>query len=147
MNWGSKIAVVFSGFVLFIIGMVGICMKQDDIHLVTEKYYEKEIAYQEQIDIENNTLALQEKPYLEYATAKNIVTVFYPEAFKNSDIKGNILFFRPADAKKDFTVPVTTDNVRQEISVADLDKGLWRIKMEWTSADKTYFLEERLVLQ
>ena len=146
MSWGSKIAVVFFGFVIFIIGMVTISMKQKDIHLVTEKYYEKEIAYQEQIDHQRNTLALKEVPLIAYIKDYGLVKFTYPDHFHSSSVSGTILFFRPSDARKDFTVPVKPDEHPQEVSVTGLEKGLWKIKMEWTSADKTYYLEEKLVV-
>lgn len=122
-------------------------MKQEDIHLVTEKYYEKEIAYQDQIDIETNTAGLKEVPLINYAQDNALVTVQYPSHFKSGNITGNILFFRPSDANQDFTVLLQADQAQQQkVSVANLDKGLWKIKMEWTSVGKKYYLEERLIV-
>lgn len=147
MNWGHKITLVLVAFVLLIMSMVTICMKQKDIFLVSDKYYEKEIAYQQQIDIEKNTAALKEKPVMDYRKEDQKVTFTYPEDFKHADVSGNIVFFRPADATKDFTIPLKNDSINgQAVSVAHLDKGLWRVKMEWTSAEKTYYLEEKLVV-
>lgn len=148
MNWGFKIGIVFVGFVVFMISLVTICMQQKDIHLVTENYYEKEIAYQNQIDNETNTAALKDEvPEITYAKENGIVTVRYPAGFSDGRVTGNILFFRPSDAGKDFSVPLKADQSQQQnVSVADLEKGLWKIKMEWSTVGKKYYLEERLVV-
>ena len=49
MDWGKGILLTIIAFVAFIMTLVVISVKQDDIHLVTENYYEKEIKYQDQI--------------------------------------------------------------------------------------------------
>ena len=148
MNWGFKIGIVFVSFVVFMISMVTICMRQKNIHLVTENYYEKEIAYQDQIDNEANTAALKEEvPEISYAKENGVVTVRYPAAFSDTSIKGSILFFRPSDANQDFAVPLKASAYgQQEVSVANLTKGLWKIKMEWSAIGKNYYLEESLVV-
>jgi len=148
MNWGYKISIVFAGFVALIITLVVISMTQKDIHLVTEKYYEKEIAYQDQIDIEQNTADLIEKPVIKYQKENQLVVFQYPEQFNQEKITGKILFYRPSNANKDFTVNVSSDqHSMQQILVGHLEKGLWKVKMEWTSGSDKYYLEEKLVLK
>lgn len=147
MNWGFKIGIVFVSFVALMVSMVTICMRQKNIHLVTENYYEKEIAYQDQIDSETNTAALKAVPKIEYAKESGMLTVHYASMAPGDAPTGNILFFRPSDAKQDFSVPLKMDQLQQQkISVADLEKGLWKIKMEWAAVGKKYYLEERLVV-
>lgn len=147
MNWGYKIGILFASFVVLIIGLVTICVRQDDIFLVSEKYYEKEIAYQQQIDIEQNTAELKEKPSMAYKKEGQIVTFNYPEDFKDRKVSGTILFFRPSDATKDFSIPLKRDlDSQQSVSVASLEKGLWRVKMEMAADNKKYYFEERLVV-
>jgi nitrogen fixation protein FixH len=148
MNWGYKISIVFAGFVILIITLVVISMRQKDIHLVTERYYEKEIAYQDQIDIEKNTAALDQKPKIEYQKGDQIIAFTYPDHFYQENVKGKILFYRPSDAGKDFTVPVNSGiEGTQKISIGHLEKGFWRIKMEWVADSEKYYIEEKLVIQ
>lgn len=146
MNWGNKIAIVFGVFIVLIVTLVTICMRQKDIHLVAENYYEKEIAYQDQIDIERNTASLGEVPLIVYTQKNDVVTVKYPAGFKEAGIRGSMLFFRPSDANQDFTVALNTANDEQIVPVADLEKGFWKIKMEWTAADRKYYIEEKLIV-
>lgn len=144
MNWGYKIAILFIGFVVFMVGMVTICFRQNDIHLVEKQYYEKEIAYQNQINIETNTALLKNPPLIRYHHDSQTVSVEYPQSTGIEE--GSILFFRPSDASKDFVVTVRPEGGKQAIPVGHLQKGFWRVKMEWTDASKKFYLEEKIVV-
>ena len=147
ISWGLKIAILFSAFVGLIITMVVISMNQKDIHLVTENYYEKEIAYQDQIDSERNTASLVSIPVVTYYKDNNKITIIYPEQFKVGPATGSIHFFRPSDANQDFILPINFNpDLEQSIPIGSLQKGLWKIKMEWTAGQQKYYMEERLVL-
>lgn len=147
MNWGYKIALVFIGFVILMVSLVTICMRQKDIHLVEDQYYEKEIAYQQQIDIEQNTAALLEPPTIEYIKEDHAITVHHPLVAAGHLSEGSILFFRPSDAKQDFVVPLHINaQGDQVIPTGHLAKGLWKVKMEWTTASEKFYLEKKLVL-
>jgi hypothetical protein len=146
MSWGTKIAIIYGGFVAFIIGMVVLCVKQDDIHLVSKEYYKEEIAYQDQIDKLTNTQQLHGQMGFQYEGNEQKVEFFFPKSL--SDASGEILFFRPSDARKDVKVAVQMDaNGRQVVPVANLDKGLWKVKVKWAARDKEYFSEETLIIQ
>lgn len=146
MNWGTKIAIAYVGFVAFIIAMVVLCIKQDDIHLVSKDYYKEEIAYQDQIDKLTNTQKLHGQMGFQYEGEQQKVDFFFPKSL--ADASGEILFFRPSDARKDTRMPVQMDEAgHQVVSVAHLDKGLWKVKVKWSANDKDYFSEETLIIQ
>ena len=48
-NWGTKIGLFYSSFVLFILGMIFLS-SQEQYDLVTEDYYAAEINFQSTID-------------------------------------------------------------------------------------------------
>lgn len=147
MNWGYKIALVFIGFVGLMVSLVIICFRQKDIHLVEEQYYEKEIAYQEQINIQQNTVTLVAPPTIKYIKENQAVTIHHPLLSTGAFPEGSILFFRPSDAAMDFVVPLFINEMgNQVIPIDHLEKGLWKVKMEWTTASKKFYLEEKLVL-
>ena len=58
MNWGNKIAIAYSSFVIFMVILVISCVKQNGIFLVSEDYYKQEIQYQDRIDNISNTRQL-----------------------------------------------------------------------------------------
>lgn len=146
MNWGYKIALIYGGFMMFVISMVTICIKQDDIHLVSKEYYKEEIAYQDQIDKLTNAQQLHGQMGFQYIGEKQVVEFFFPKVL--SDVSGEILFFRPSDARKDLKVPVKMDESgKQVVPVSQLDKGLWKVKIKCTANGKEFFNEQVLVVQ
>ena len=145
MNWGKKIAIVYLSFVGFMGFLVWNCLQQDDIHLVSKDYYQKEIDYQKDIDQMNNTNQLSTQLKFEYMSEKQIVKLVFPKESIGSN--GKINFYRPADARKDFTVKLEITNTEsQSIPVANLDRGLWVVKVFWNKDSKGYYKEEKMTL-
>src|SRR4051794_3243412 len=127
MNWGYKIALVYGGFAAFMIGLVVLCVSQTDIHLVSPDYYKEEITYQNQIDQLQNAHQLKERLQFHYEAPQQVLQLHFP-AF--ADRRGEILFFRPSDARKDLKMAVRTDSQgNQAIPVGQLVKGLWKVKV------------------
>jgi hypothetical protein len=145
MNWGHKIAILYSGFAAFIIGMVVICVRQTDIHLVSPEYYKEEIAYQTQIDRLNNAKQLKQPLQLTYQAQSGVVQVQFPVTAP--DLSGSIVFFRPSDAHQDVRVTVQPNAAGQQtIPVSKLSKGLWKVKINWSQGGKDYLQEQTLVI-
>ncbi|MEM6524493.1 MAG: FixH family protein [Bacteroidota bacterium] len=143
MNWGTRIVVTFIAFVGVIITMVVISMKQD-IHLVAKDYYVQELAYQDQMDRISNSNELNElKPLVNYDAVNKRITLSTPDG-KNLD--GTIYFFRPSDARLDKKYTIQLVNGKQVFSSDDLDKGLWRVKVNWKDQDKEFYTEKVLIL-
>jgi len=141
MSWGYGITFLYLGFVAFIITLV-ITTFQHDVNLVAKDYYKKEIAYQEEIDKQKNTLEAPEK--IQFTKQEGKLGIIFPEETK----KGEIHFFRPSDYKKDFKMHINLDAQSQQwIATNALEKGLWRVKIDWTSEGKNYFVEERIIVK
>jgi len=61
INWGTAIVLVFVGFISFILFFV-VKMNTNEKYehdLVTEEYYKKELAFQKEIDAEQNAKNLK----------------------------------------------------------------------------------------
>lgn len=145
MNWGKKIALVYLSFVAFMGFMVWKCLQQKDINLVSEDYYQKEIAYQNNIDQMNNTNQLSKELTFNYKSDSQQIMLDFPKESIGST--GEINFYRPSDAKKDFALKLDIANTEsQSIPVASLDKGLWVVKVSWNKDGKGYYKEEKMVL-
>lgn len=138
MSWGKWIVVAFVLFAMFIGVLVTISMRQD-VDLVAADYYQKELAYQDQIDRLNNTNALGSKPRLEIQEGKYL-TIYFPEM--NIE-KGQVHLFRPSDSQMDqrFTLRASSDSV-QQFTLKAVERGMYKVKLEWTMAGKEYFMEE-----
>lgn len=145
MNFGHKIGIVYTLFVIFMITLVTLCVKQKDISLVSNDYYKQEIAYQAEIEKQRNAEQLTTPVEISYAGEKQQVSISFPAEQKGA--VGKVKFYRPSDAKKDFTVDLALQqNTVQNIEVNKLVKGLWVVKIEWEKAGKVYQTEEKLVL-
>ena len=138
MNWGNKIVLTFFVFVSIIITMVVISMKQD-VFLVSEDYYDKEIKYQSQIDKMN----LTSNEGATVAISKNEDKVQFD--FSDVPEKREIHFFRPSDATKDFKVEVMKEK-RQSLSKTNLGKGYWKMKISWSANGNDYYTEKSIVI-
>jgi len=141
MNWGKGILLVFVGFGAIIFTMVGICMKQDDIHLVTKHYYEEEINYQDQIEKASNA-ALLDQEVLKYDVSSGVLQVYLQEG-----AKGTLWLFRPSDARMDQKIDFTFENGESKsIDLKELQRGYWRVKIAWSHRGKEFYEEKKINL-
>ncbi|UCS93013.1 FixH family protein [Echinicola marina] len=141
MNWGNSIVLVFVVFAAIVFTMVGICIKQDDIHLVTENYYEAEIKYQEQIEKVSNAALLSEK-VMDYDPSEKELNIHLDDG-----VKGTVWLFRPSDARLDQEFNFEIDQSEEKkISLNKLEQGYWKVKIAWTNAGKEYFEELKISL-
>jgi hypothetical protein len=146
MNWGYRIVVVYIAFVLGI-GYLVYRTSQESVDLVSDKYYEKGVQYQDQIDREANVKNSHLNLQAVYNKTAGTYTIQFPKGAKGKSIDGNIHFFRPDNSHLDFTVNANPDtNLIQQISTAKLTKGLWRVQTTWKSGDKPLYQEEKVFI-
>jgi len=144
LNWGSGIAAVYILFMIGVLIMVFIFMNQD-VTLETSDYYAKGIQHQEQIDKENQTNELSEQT--EIKQENGFIIIRFPKLFESKDIKGTISFYRPSDETKDFSFSVQTDSSnKQFVPSSNIEKGLWKIKINWDVKGVSYYNEKILMV-
>ena len=144
INWGTGIVLAFIAFISFILFFV-IRMNMDDSanhDLVTEEYYKKELAYQQEIDAEANAKALEE-PLVLRKTEKGIVVQF-PKNLKEKNIKGTVSLYRPSNKHLDFDLPLSLSNTHLLIPDNRLLDGRWDIKIYWEYQGKPYLHKESI---
>lgn len=139
MNWGHKIAILYTSFALLILFMVYMCVKQTDIFLVSPEYYKEEMAYQDRIDEKANA----QRANMDIKQNAGMLQLHWDKGAAS----GSVLFFRPSDANKDLQLPLELDSAgKQNIPTAHLDKGLWRVKLRWTQGNKNFYQEQAITL-
>lgn len=142
MNFGHKVTIAYTFFVVMMVSMVVLCIKNKDLFLVSTDYYKKEIAYQDEIDKYQNTSNLPSPVKVERAEGK--VKLSFPEELIGSE--GEVYFYRPSNGNLDFKIPLEIrKSTVQSIPVEHLAKGLWVVKMEWSKDGKSYLREQKLV--
>lgn len=142
INWGTAIVLVFIGFIGFILFFV-IKMntdKQYEHDLVTEDYYKKELAFQEEINAEKNAKALENNITIK-KTEKGLLVVF-PENKGNTNISGNIYLYRPSNKKLDFKMPIILIDSKITIPENQLLEGRWNITIDWKHENIPYLFKE-----
>lgn len=141
MDWGKGILLTIIAFVGFIMTLVVISVKQDDIHLVTENYYEKEIKYQDQIDRESASARLDREVLVFDAQSKSIL-LDLPVG-----TKGSLQLFRPSDARLDQELILDiTEAGKTSVLLDKLKSGYWKIQLTWTEDGVEFYQEKKINL-
>lgn len=139
ISWGTGIVIAILIF-MFITIVTVIFMMNQDVDLVSNDYYEKGVKYQEQIDKEDRSYRLKEN--LKMERAGDIFEISFPDEYDNLNISGEIFFYRPSDSKKDFKLPLSLTDGNQIIPLNGIEKGFWRVKLNWKLNDKEDYYSE-----
>lgn len=141
MDWGKGILLTIIAFVGFILTLVIISVRQDDIHLVTENYYEKEIKYQDQIDRETSAAGLNREVLVFDSQAKTVVLDLPVGA------KGNLQLFRPSDARLDQELSLDIlEEGKTTVPLEKLKSGYWKVQLTWTENGVDFYQEKKISL-
>lgn len=139
-NWGTKIFLVYVGFVVFMLTMVYLCTIQH-FDLVSADYYAQELRYQEVIDGEQNLQALGKSVTI--SSAADAVTVTLPVSSFNGT--GEVKFYRPDNAKFDVTLPLQ-GNGTISVPRSKLAAGRYEVKTSWTNDGKPYYHQQAITV-
>jgi hypothetical protein len=146
MNWGKGITITIILFVSFIIYLVFTCMKQTDINLVSDDYYEQEIAYQQVIDKKTNLEKLGGKPKMSVLSSKELL-LDMSGLSQWDQSEGNVQMFRPSDPSLDKSFDLSLDNQgRQSIIMDKLQSGKWICKISWNRLGTEYYFEQTVMV-
>lgn len=144
INWGWGITIFYSFFVLSFIVILIFSLGQDN-SLVTENYYETDLAYQDHKDKLANYAGLSDKVTESFQHDTRSYLIQFPSEMET--IAGEVHFYRPSSAELDYRVPIQTDPANQlVIPVEQLQSGQWIVQIEWTAGGRPYFKETRLFI-
>ncbi len=141
INWGTAIVLVFAGFISFILFFV-IKMNTNEKYehdLVTEEYYKKELAFQKEIDAEQNAKNL--KKDISVRKTSEGLSIQFPEDINADKISGTILMYRPSNKKLDFEIPIRLSNTELKIPNDQLIEGRWNMTIDWTYENTSYLFK------
>lgn len=141
INWGVRITILYTSFVLFMGTMVYMCTRQH-FDLVSPDYYAQELKYQQVINGTNNTRDLNGQVQVDQSAAA--VSIVLPTAVMELE-KGSILFYRPSNSGADFTVDITSN--KTEVPRNKLQQGLYKVKTTWTANGTLYYDEQSIVIR
>lgn len=139
MNWGTRIVIMYVGFVALIITLVVVSMRQQ-VDLVSPDYYAKELKYQSNIDKSKNHNEL--KTFLKCTVQSENIVIDFPDEHKSTSITGEVLIYKPSDAKSDKLIKIEASNGQMLIPISLFSKGMYKVKVDWVVNDKSYFSEQ-----
>lgn len=131
----------FAGLMVFFIVMAA----RNPEPLVTERYYEEELKYQERIDNSERANALTRAVRIEVSGQR--VRLSFPEEMHDRVIRGELTLLRPNDPIADRHATITP-NGSGVFETADLDllSGRYNALLEWGVDGVAYYTEEKLVV-
>lgn len=142
-NWGHGIALFYGIFALSLITVV-IRTTRYDHSLVTEKYYEQDLQYQQHYEKLANSRDLKEPLKVWKDAGAKTVSIRFPDELPK--IQGRITFYRPSDSGADVSLPFELDEDRiLECDTRKLPPGLWTLKIDWQAGQTPYF--EEVIIQ
>ncbi len=145
ISWGTGIAIGIIVFVIISITMTVIFMTQD-VSLVSDNYYEKSLSYQEEIDKQSRTKSLDEEVKINFNG--EVINILFPSTYLDKDLSGEIYFYRPSNPALDFKLPLHLgEDGNQIIPTQRLEKGFWRLKLNWTMDGNGYYNERAITIE
>lgn len=141
ISWGKRIAILYLGFAALIITLV-VSSFGHKVDLVSGDYYAQELNYQQRINAISN---LKDKGATSFQLNEKTLTITLPEFFQNKTLDGTIHFYRPSDSALDKTVKLGS-GIKQEFSTAELKKGIYLVKLEFSCEGVNYFREEGIYI-
>ncbi|ARV06537.1 cytochrome C oxidase Cbb3 [Polaribacter sp. SA4-10] len=144
INWGTGIVIIivsFMGFISYFV--ISMSIKKEFKHdLVTEKYYEKELGYQDQINATKNGFELEEN--ITVLSLKEGLRINFPKKFIPTEIQGKVFLYRPSNKLLDFEIPISLSKTYLLVPEKRLLEGRWNISVSWSYENKEYFFNKEL---
>lgn len=138
-HWGWNIAILFGGFVILILSMVGMSVRQK-IDLVSDDYYAMELVHQQKIDKIKRANSLVQS--VSWKLEDQFLKISFPENFDKNSIAGNIILYCPADSRRDRVLPIELKEDHSfRIPLSAIQAGRYRLQIDWASQEETYWNE------
>ncbi|WP_405200096.1 FixH family protein [Christiangramia sp. LLG6405-1] len=146
INWGTGIVIGMLAFISFIMYFVVTMMSSSDYDhdLVVEDYYKAELHYQQDIDAQENALALNEQ--ISIRRKGESLIVLFPEGIDLEKTTGLVSLYRPSNKKLDFNIPFSEIKSSEfEIPTDQLVNGRWNVKVTWQNSEKEFMFKTEIV--
>ena len=144
--WPYAIVIYFVVFISFIAAFITWAVRQNT-DLVSKDYYSEEILFQKRIDTVNRTRAFTKEVAIRYDDATRAITIQLPAEHAAQAVAGSVHLYRPSDAKLDRELKLApSDKGMQRIDTANLQAGLWKVRVQWTVNDEEFYFDQTVVI-
>ncbi|MBL4604336.1 MAG: FixH family protein [Flavobacteriaceae bacterium] len=144
INWGKGIVIAIISFVSFIMYFV-ISMSTNEKFrhdLVTEKYYEKELNYQQVINATKNAKSLKED--IKIIKDTKGLQIQLPKIFEKGKVEGKVFLYRPSNKQLDFEIPISITDNYLLVPEKRLLGGRWNISVNLKYNNKDYYFSKKI---
>lgn len=142
MSWGTKIFMLYGGFVALIAFLVVSSMRQN-VDLVAEDYYQQELQYQNRIDQTDAAMKSGFSPAI--VVNDSHVNIVFPDTVRSIGITGEVVFYRPDNKALDYSEKIILDNTgKMSIARSKFSAGMYQTKVKWMSAGQDYYYESTI---
>ncbi len=140
MNWGYKILTVIIVFVVGMLGMVYISMRQTN-EMLDENYYVREKHFQSLIDGQKALQKIQTQPLIVQNDSQ--VTVQLPDSSFGNISEASVAFLKPDNQKLDISYELKPDFAgKYNIDKTSLTKGMYKVRVKWNNGDQLYYSDD-----
>ncbi|WP_298121447.1 FixH family protein [Flavobacterium sp.] len=145
INWGTAIVIAFGLFMTFILYFVFKVQSDSkyDNELVVDKYYQKELTFEEQMEKEQNAHDMTESVTIISTNAG--IKISFPKEYDITKINGKVSFYRPSNKKLDFEMPISLSSPHLLIPKSNLVGGRWDISVDWSYEGKEFLSKETVI--
>jgi hypothetical protein len=144
-NWGYKILFVYLLFAGGILSLVYLTSLENR-DLVSDNYYEEELAYQMVIDKSAKTSKLSASVKVETDPINSLLDIKLPPEFSNTKTVGTWNLYFAADRKMDLQGTINTNNGNEQIQIPVGRSGNYTFKLEWEAEGQSYYFEKIIFL-
>ncbi len=134
MNFGHKVAVGYTSFVIMIIGLVIFSFKQD-FYLESEDYYEKEVNFSEEMGAINNFKSLGSDLKVE---SKSSLEIHFPNSIGKDTLDVNVILKRPDNSIFDRDLAFENATSPITISYDSLIQGIYNLEFTFQINDQPF---------
>jgi len=83
-----------------------------------------------------------------YNADAKAVLLQLPYTLEGLPIAGSVTLRHPSDNKLDLKLRLKPDlNMRQQIKAAELEKGVWKVRLFFTAGEESYYSEETIHIE
>lgn len=144
--WPLGIIIVFALFAAATAALV-LFSTLHRMDLVSEDYYEREVAFQTQLDRVKRTQSLRGAVTVHFDPVQFSIVVEFPPEHAERHAGGVIHLYRPSEARLDQKIAVNYgEDGRQILRAGSFRAGLWRIRILWTLDDREYFYDQSVLI-
>ena len=144
LNWGYKIMAFYTIFVLGIVFLIYLST-QINTDLVTQDYYNQELAFQGMIEKQKHYDALTDK--MQVKQNDSMLIVQFPKEMQDKKVDGTITLYCPSAERNDLHFNVNTYQALMEFSKMNIRPGYYTLKADWTAEHVPYYAEQNLMIQ